>query len=137
MYLKKIILPILLAVSSTIQAQNIPSYVSTNGLVGWWPFTGNAIDSSGKGNNGNVVNAVLTADRFGKANAAYSFNGINSRIDVPDAVSLNGTKLTISVWVFNNNISRTGQVIYKGSLNAEGEAYSVYCINNYPGQVLR
>ena len=34
------------------QAQNVPSYVSTNALVGWWSFTGNAKDSSGHGFNG-------------------------------------------------------------------------------------
>jgi hypothetical protein len=25
----------------------IPSYLPTNGLVGWWPFNGNANDESG------------------------------------------------------------------------------------------
>ena len=24
-------------------AQTVPSYVPTNGLVGWWPFNGNEI----------------------------------------------------------------------------------------------
>jgi hypothetical protein len=32
----------------------VPSYVPTNGLVGWWPFNGNANDESGNGNNGTV-----------------------------------------------------------------------------------
>jgi len=36
------------------QAQNMPSYVPTNGLVGWWPFNGNANDECGNGNNGTV-----------------------------------------------------------------------------------
>lgn len=129
----KMILPVLLAFNITLQAQNLPSYVPANGLVGWWPFSGNAGDSSGVGNNGTVTNALLTTDRFGKPNGAYAFNGVDSRIDVAEAASLNCTKITMSVWVFNNNISRTGQVIYKGSLNADGESFSIYCINNYPG----
>ena len=29
----------------------VPNYVPTNGLVGWWPFNGNANDESGNGNN--------------------------------------------------------------------------------------
>lgn len=61
-------------------AQTVPSYVPTSGLVGWWPFTGNANDSSGNGNNGTVTGATLTSDRFGNANASYFFDGINDWI---------------------------------------------------------
>ena len=28
----------------------VPSYVPTDSLVAWWPFSGNAIDSSGNSN---------------------------------------------------------------------------------------
>ncbi|MEN9999212.1 MAG: hypothetical protein RI922_2202 [Bacteroidota bacterium] len=56
----------------------VPNYVPTNGLVGWWPFNGNANDESGNGNNGTVNGATLTTDRFGVANKAYSFDGASS-----------------------------------------------------------
>ena len=36
-----------------------------NGLVGYWPFNGNANDESGNSNDGNVNGAVLTSDKFG------------------------------------------------------------------------
>jgi hypothetical protein len=39
----------------TFAQSNIPSYVPSNGLVGYWPFNGNANDESGNGNDG-VVN---------------------------------------------------------------------------------
>jgi hypothetical protein len=52
----------------------VPSYVPSNGLVGWWPFNGNAQDESGNGNDGTVNGATLTIDRLGQANKAYSFN---------------------------------------------------------------
>jgi hypothetical protein len=29
---------------ATITMAQVPNYVPTNGLVGWWPFTGNAND---------------------------------------------------------------------------------------------
>jgi trimeric autotransporter adhesin len=106
-------------------SQTLPEYLPQDGLVGWWPFTGNANDSSGNGNNGVVSNAVLTADRFGNVNAAYNFNGTNSRIDIADAAVLRCRKITLSVWVFNNNIVKTSQVLYKGSLMADGEAYGI------------
>lgn len=60
--------------SSTLHAQP-PSYVPTNGLVGWWPFNGNANDESGNGNNGTVNGATLTQDRIGTNSSAYNFDG--------------------------------------------------------------
>jgi len=70
---------VFLGMISGLTAQNVPSYVPTNGLVGWWPFNGNANDESGNGNNGTVNGATLTADRFGSAGKAYYFDG-NSKI---------------------------------------------------------
>jgi hypothetical protein len=37
----------------SISNGQVPSYISTNGLVGWWPFNGNANDESGNGNGNN------------------------------------------------------------------------------------
>ncbi len=77
----------------------VPSYVPTNGLVGYWPFNGNANDESGNGNNGTVNGATLTADRFGQTNKAYDFNGTNNKIRIPHSNSLqlnNGA--TFSLW---------------------------------------
>jgi hypothetical protein len=53
----------------------VPSYVPTNGLVGWWPFNGNANDESGNGNNGMVNGALITTDRFGCNNESYFLRG--------------------------------------------------------------
>lgn len=66
----------------------------SNGLVGYYPFIGNANDSSGNGNNGvlrdfyiggeNTLNPpTLTADKFGYQNTAYYFNGISAWINIP------------------------------------------------------
>jgi hypothetical protein len=74
----------------------VPSYVPTNGLVGWWPFNGNANDESGNGNNGIVNNGtLLTLDRNGNNNSAYYFDGINDYISA-NIGSL--TKATFSFW---------------------------------------
>jgi hypothetical protein len=72
----------ILLIFSAITFAQIPSYVPSNGLVGWWPFNGNANDESGNGNNGTVNGATLTADRFGVADKAYSFDGVNDKIIV-------------------------------------------------------
>jgi hypothetical protein len=77
-------------------AQNVPSYVPSNGLVGWWPFNGNANDESENGNNGTVNGATLTKDRFGNLNQAFSFDGVNDNIDILD--NFNSGSFSISVW---------------------------------------
>lgn len=49
------------------------SPVPTVGLVGWWPFNGNANDGSDNKLNGVVVGARIAADRNGQTNQAYEF----------------------------------------------------------------
>jgi hypothetical protein len=81
--------------------------IPSNGLVGYWPFNGNANDESGNGNNGTVNGATLTTDRFGNANSAYSFDGTTHEIVVPNSPSLNfetANAFTISYWVSVSSI---------------------------------
>jgi hypothetical protein len=80
-------------------SQTVPSYVPTTGLVGWWPFTGNANDESGNGNNGSVSGALLTSDRYSNLNSAYSFN--NSSITCTNN-NLPLNNFSLSVWVLQN-----------------------------------
>jgi gliding motility-associated-like protein len=103
--MKKLFLIILsiLSIASQSFAQNVPSYVPTNGLVAWWPFSGNAIDSSGNGNNGTVNGATLTTDRFGNANKAYNFNGLTNIIEV-SANTMPVFQRTVSIWFYSTNI---------------------------------
>jgi len=98
--MKKLLLILSLAFSLNAFSQ-VPSYVPTSGLVAWWPFTGNAIDSSGNGNNGTVTGATLTSDRFGNSNSAYYFSsaGCATRIDAILNTSSIITGVTISVWI--------------------------------------
>lgn len=87
---------------ATITNAQVPSYVPTNGLVGWWPFNGNANDESGNGNNGTNNGASLTADRFNNINSAFSFNGTSNYINIPNNNTLNPGSITISAWINSN-----------------------------------
>ena len=69
------------------------------GLVGYWPFCGNANDESGNGNDGVVNGATLTEDRFGNANAAYSYDGNSQFIEILNSPSLNPTSISIAGWM--------------------------------------
>ena len=115
----KLIIAILFV--SNVMAQNIPSYVPTNGLQGWWPFSGNSNDESGNGNNGNVTGATLTTDRSGKANSAYNF-ATNQEITIANSATKNTYPLTISVWY---NTSDVGA--------ANGNIFSKYTVASWNG----
>jgi hypothetical protein len=115
--------------AQTLMAQ-VPSYVPTNGLVGYWPFSGNANDESGIGNNGTINGATLTSDRYGNANSAYSFNGQGENIKV---ASINNSTFendfSISLWCKNSNfLNDYGHLVYGQNqfivLNNNGPAYN-------------
>lgn len=80
-------------------AEILDEYNNTyNDLVLFLPFNGNANDESGNGNNGTVTGAALTQDRFGVGGQAYSFNGTDNFITIPDNPNLFSDELTISWW---------------------------------------
>ncbi len=94
----------ILGLTATTIAQ-VPQYVPTNGLIGWWPFTGNANDESGNGNNGTVNGTVpLVSDRNGIINTAYSFNGVpGNYINISNLCSQFTTgSISISIWASTN-----------------------------------
>ncbi|MCG3155947.1 MAG: hypothetical protein DKINENOH_02555 [bacterium] len=76
------------------------SKTQTGDLVAFYPFNGNANDASGNGNNGTVAGALLVADRFGQANRAYAFDGVDDYVRIPNQPVLNFQQaLTISFWM--------------------------------------
>ena len=114
----------------------VPSYVPTNGLVGWWPFNGNANDESGNGNNGTVNGATLTMDRFGNANKAYSFDGVDDFIDfVNSSVPAGVSSRTISLWfyVLSYPQDQQGYYFYSQGITTianSGQSHNLVLIRN-------
>ena len=103
----------ILGLTALTMAQ-VPSYVPTNGLLGFWPFNGNANDLSGNGNNGIVNGASLSSDRNSMSNAAYSFNGTSNYIEVNLVNAINTTNvngLTLSGWTNMNLLANQPQSI--------------------------
>ena len=98
--------------------------IPASGLVGEYQFSGNANDSAATA-HGVVHGAVSTADRFGRTNRAYQFDGTASYIEIPDndAFSVTTTgSLSISVWVRPDGTSTdaTGNLLFN---NTEGSGY--------------
>ena len=99
-----------------ISLSQVPNYLPTNGLVGYWPFTGNANDASGNTNNGIVNGATLTVDRNGNPNSAFSFNNSNSRITIPGTLNQNFTnEFTVSLWAKHDSSNDQSLFIRQGT----------------------
>jgi uncharacterized protein (TIGR02145 family) len=117
-----------------------PPPTLNNGLVGYWPFNGNANDESGNGNNGAVIGATLTTDRFGKTNSAYCFDGINQYIEgVFSNFPLGNSARSVSAWVQlpRTNVSVVPFIVSWGLGTADqssaNQAFGVF--TNYPNTI--
>ena len=111
--------------ATAAQAQ-VPSYVPSNGLVGYWPFNGNANDESGNGNNGTVNGPALTADRFGALNSAYYFSG--STIDIPHNPNLGIQQFqgfTVSIWALKESSISLTHLIGKRPQSAQNYNWQI------------
>ncbi len=125
--MKKQLLILCLAIIAINAYSQIPPYVPTSGLVGWWPFNGNANDESGNGNNGTVNGATLTADRFGNANSAYYFSGAScaTRIDASVNTSSIQTGLTFSYWFLQSGNGCLGPRTFEFYSPGQGPGFLV------------
>jgi uncharacterized protein (TIGR02145 family) len=83
------------------------------GLIAYYPLNGNAEDHSGNGNNGTILNAIQSGDRFGDPNGCYRFDG-NSGTEryISSHIGRHAT-LSFSVW-FKSGIPTT---LYPNILN--------------------
>ena len=113
--------------SSLPQTACLPANVPTTGLVGYWPFCGNANDESGNANNGTVNGATLTTDRFGNTNSAYNFDGINDNIGLGNF--FNYTSFSISMWVKPGN--QNGHAVIIDNNHASSNNWVFQTISNF------
>lgn len=118
---------------------NLPAYIPANGLVGFWPFNGNANDVGPHSNYGGVNGAQLTADRFSNPLSAYSFNGTSDYISIPDDPALSGfNDMSISLWVNMNTFNNTDPVqnlvtkwYQQLNCGSNSDTYTAAMLNDY------
>jgi hypothetical protein len=79
----------------SVSAQQAP--FMTNGLIAYYPFSGNTKDASGNGNDGIGSNLAPAADRFGNPGSSYRFTV--SEIYVPYKSAFNSSQITVSAWI--------------------------------------
>lgn len=118
--MKQFILYFALVFSFGLIAQ-VPSYVPQYGLLGYYPFNGTPNDVSANAANLTNNGAVLTTDRFGTANAAYSFNGVNQNLinNTPNFTFNPASSFTYSFW-YNRNVTSVNGVLIMNATNAAG-----------------
>jgi hypothetical protein len=117
-----------------IQITNAPELAAS--LVAFYPFNGNSNDLSGNGLSGAIKGAIQTTDRFGQANQAFAFDGIDDSIQIPDSPLFHLTRqISLAVWI-NPWVQKTQVVIRKGvDVNGDKAApYSLFL--NATGEVV-
>ena len=77
-----------------------------SGLVGWWPGDGTASDLAGSDNG--ALQGGATATAAGMVAQAFSLNGTNSYVQIPDSSALRPTNLTIEAWVRFSSLNSAG-----------------------------
>ncbi|MEP2935693.1 MAG: LamG-like jellyroll fold domain-containing protein [Gilvibacter sp.] len=72
----------------------------SEGLLLHYEFNGDAIDSSGNGQDGTTLGATPTANRFGDPNMAMLFDGVNDYIEMPNVAALKpDLPVSFSFWI--------------------------------------
>lgn len=107
----------------------------TNGLVAYYPFSGNSNDLSGNGHHAmNMGNISLTTDRFGNANSAYYFDGIDDYLKISDDNSAFSTpQFSLVLWFQTETDALQNLVGKRSFTNASGSGGSQYqFFINYP-----
>jgi hypothetical protein len=136
--MKKITLSLIF--TTNLIFSQVPNFVPSNGLVGWWPFSGNANDVSGNGNNGIINGPTLTTDRFGVTDKAYNFITASDNISVNNATPpFNNTQISVSLWIkfplqYNYStisLLKNGVTYTNGFNLTIDQNDSVYGTNNY------
>lgn len=114
-------------ISITAQAQiNL-----TNGLRAHYDFSGNALDVSGNGFDGNVNGATLTVDRFGNPNSAYYFDGVNQNIQVTGFQNMiTGDEMSVSIWLKADQVKTQSILMLSPDLINDRLDLSVYYSHN-------
>jgi len=78
-------------------------------LVANYTFSGDADDETVFSNHASVSGAQLADDRFGLANQAYHFDGMDDAITAANSPQQNSDFTTVSFWVNLNELPGTGE----------------------------
>lgn len=115
-----------LAVGCTdVKDSNTPAGPPLEGLIAYYPFTGNSEDESGNGRHASIRgNPRLTADVNGYLDNAYAFNGSGDFMDTP--IYHLPTEFTLAAWIKVNDTSSQNAILSKHSSDGAAEFSSEF-----------
>ncbi len=95
--------------------QDVCDKITLTGKTACIPFSG-SVDEKISGKIGTAVGAVLTTDRKGNNNSAYSFDGVDDYIQIDNPpIDINGN-FTVVIWaMIDNNFPVTGKIRFMDS----------------------
>lgn len=105
----------------------------SDGLVAHYPFNGNANDESGNYNHGIALGATLTEDRFGNADSAYNFDGIDDFIEIPGNNFCSLKTGTIAGWIKPNLDVGGGYIISPLTNSDSNRQFNIHIENQGDG----
>ncbi len=103
-------------------AEASDSVSAPTGLVGWWPGDGTTLDVTASANHGTLMNGAAYAP--GKVGQAFSFDGVNDDVSVPDNPLLSPHvgatgEMTVMAWIQVPAYPSTGRpFVAKGTSGA-------------------
>ena len=113
-----------------------PPAAAPDGPIAYYPFNGNANDESGYGNHLTPRNVVLSPDRFGVNNSAYSFNGVNADLTSNlTQIPTGNPDISYSFWFKNTreNFGALGDVLLSLGTTSQSQRIT---ISYYPGVIV-
>ena len=100
------------------------------GIVGWWSGEGNGSDRTLSHNDGVLMNDVAFAP--GAVGQGFSFDGVNDRVDIPDAPQLRLQRFTLSAWVQLDTLPAQSCIVCKQIGAGTANSYSLWLASGVP-----
>lgn len=75
-------------------------------VAAYYPFNGDAVNSTGKGLDGRLTNVQPMSDRFGNSDSAFRFNGIDSCIELQGSFYPPPNNYAIAFWLRSSSPAR-------------------------------
>jgi uncharacterized repeat protein (TIGR02543 family) len=91
--------------TSPVDATKFNSF--SKGMVAYYPFDGNASDTTGKGNTGIETNVTYTSGRFANPGSAVKFSTTSS-VEIPSLLGLSFRPVTYSMWIKFDQLPLSG-----------------------------
>src|SRR5712692_1344258 len=93
--------------------------------VSWWPADTNAQDVIG-GNDGILTNGATAGVASGMVGNAFSLNGTNQFVEIPNNAGLNPSAITVDAWVNPTANSFFPSIVSKGNVGTFAESYALF-----------